>query len=205
MIKLSNSPKDRELTVYLDSIPYLIKSGITEQAENSLKDRFQKELDQYISRWGQLPSQLVEIKYFEPLSTQARSLYIHGYFVAALALCGMAVEALCISVANERVQNGIIKDKLLNPSYDVRKKIEPLKKYFKVDKTASLLHQVLDIRKDCLHLHKRVTAKIALECINKLHLAILGEYGLSPDNQGKVRYSTKEDVEETAKKIGIEL
>lgn len=128
-----------------------------------------------------------------------------GYFVAAVALCGMAVEALCISVADEKVPSGVSKNEILDPSENVRNKIGLLEKYFKVDTTASLLHQVLDIRKDYLHLHKKATPEIALECICRLHLAVLGEYGVIPDSQGKVRYSTKKDVEETARKMGILL
>lgn len=205
MIRLSNSSKGIELTVYLDYIPNLIKSGITEPAENYLKNRFQEELTKCIVRWGQLPTQLVQIKYFEPMSTQARSLYINGYFVAALALCGMAVEALCISVANERVQDEELKKKLLDPSGDVRKKIEQLEEFFKIEETVSLLHQVLDIRKEYLHLHKKVTSEIALECLEKLHLAVFGEYGLIPYGQSGTRYTTKKDVEEAAKRMGVLL
>lgn len=125
----SNSSQDKEIMAYLDSIPFLIKSGQTNLAKNHLEQQFQAKLTDCITRWGQLPTQLVQIKYFEPLSTQARSLYIDGYFVAALALCGMAVEALCISIANERVQNGTLKNMLMNPSEPVRDKIESLKIY----------------------------------------------------------------------------
>jgi hypothetical protein len=61
---------------------------------------------------------------------------------------------------------------------------------------SSFLHQVLDIRNDYLHLHKKITTEKALECIFKLHLAVLGEYGIVPDGQGKARHSTRKDVEE---------
>jgi hypothetical protein len=74
-----------------------------------------------------------------------------------------------------------------------------------VDKSKSLLHQILDIRIQYLHLHKTHIDPIeALECINKLHLVVLAEYGLVPFN-GKFRLSTKEDVEERARKMGITL
>jgi hypothetical protein len=203
---LSDSNKGTELTVFLDTIPNLIRLKQTQPAENFLKQRFQEELAQRIDRWGQLPYQLVQIKYFESFATQARSLYIDGYFVAALALCGMAVEALCISIADERVQDEILKSKLKDPfDNDIRAKINILKKHFKVKKTGSLLHQVLDIRNDHLHLHKKISLEKALECILKLHLAVLGEYGIVPHGQGKARLSTKKDVEEMAKMMGISL
>lgn len=119
---MSDSYKGTEATVFLDTIPNLIRLKQTQLAESFLKQRFQEELAQRIDRWGQLPYQLVQIKYFESFATQARSLYIDGYFVAALALCGMAVEALCISVAEERIHDGVLKNRLIDPLTDVRKK-----------------------------------------------------------------------------------
>ena len=66
----------------------------------------------------------------------------------------------------------VLRDKLLNPSNNVREKIELLK-YFNVDVTASLLHQVLDIRNEYLHLRKKATPAIVLDCLCKLYLAVL--------------------------------
>lgn len=197
------SNTSEETLAFIDFVPNLIRLGHKEDARQHLQKKFEQDLDFSISRWGQLPSQLVRIKSFEPLSTEARSLYIDGHFAATIALCGMAVEALCISVAEERVQNGNSKKMLLDPNVSVRDKIEPLKEYFKIDRTPSLLHQVLDIRKDYLHLHKTVTADIALECLRKLHLAILGEYGLVPDKEGKVCHPTLKDVLEIAEIMKI--
>ena len=144
---------------------------------------------------------------FQPLFHQARSLYIDGYYEAAVALCGMTVEALCISIAEDRVTDEALKNKLIDPNNEnVRCKINDLRNYFKVIKSASLLHQVLDIRNNYLHLHKtEVIPENVLECINKVHLILLAEYGLIPAGKGKVRFSTKEDVEKRAKNMGIKL
>jgi hypothetical protein len=118
----------------------------------------------------------------------------------------MTAESLCITIAEERVKDELLKKQLTDPSMDCRKKIEPLKKYLRIAKSASLLHQVLDIRKEYLHLHKtRVLPEEVLKCINTLHLAVIAEYGLVPAEEGKVRFATKEDIEQLAKKMGIRL
>ena len=62
---MSDSNKGTELTVFLDTIPNLIRLKQTQPAKNLLKQRFQEGLAQRIDRWGQLPHQLVQIKYFE--------------------------------------------------------------------------------------------------------------------------------------------
>jgi len=67
----------------------------------------------------------------------------------------MTVESLCIAIAEERIGDESLKKQLTNPFIDCRKKIEPLKKYLRIAKSASLLHKVLDIRKDYLHLHEK--------------------------------------------------
>lgn len=118
---------------------------------------------------------------FGTYSGQPRFLFIDGYLEAVVALCGMTVEALCISVAEDRVPEGMLKNKLLDPKERVRSKIKRLKKYFKGDYSTSLLGNVLDIRNKYLHLHKiRFGQKDVLECINKLHLVLLAEYVLLP-------------------------
>jgi hypothetical protein len=196
---------DTYVIAFVDFVPNHIKMGLT-TAEDSLKLSFDRNLTGRVFRWGQLPSESIRIRKFEPLFRQARHLYIDGYYEAAVALCGMTVEALCISIAEDRVTDEALKGKLIDPSNtDIRGKINDLKNYFKVIKSASLLHQVLDIRKDYLHFHKtEVIPENVLECINKVHLIVLAEYGLVPD-KGKFHFSTKEDVEERAKKMGIKL
>lgn len=47
-------------------------------------------------------------------SGQPRFLFMDGYSEAVVALCGMTVEALCISVAEDRVPEGMLKNKLLD-------------------------------------------------------------------------------------------
>ena len=199
------SQKDLDKEYFVDFIPNLIKQGHAEYAEEFLQKRFKRKLPHCVARWGELPPVTVRVKIFEQLFRQARDLYIDGYFEAAVALCGMTVEALCISIAEERVPEGSFKDKLTDPEKSARNKIKLLRPYFRVDKSKSLLNQILDIRNHYLHLHEMdIDPKEVLECINKLHLVVLAEYGLIP-TRGKFRRSTKEDIVERAKRMGITL
>ena len=198
-----DSSTEREVIAFIDFIPNHIKLGLR-SAEEKLKSDFNRTISDKINRWGQLSSESIHIKFFGPLFLQARSLYIDGFFEAAIALCGMTVEALCITIAEDRVASVNLKKELVNPSNsNIRRKIEELKKYLRVLKSASFLHQILDIRKTYLHLHKRkIDPESALLCINLLHLVVLAEYGLVP-NQDKFRFSTISDVVERAERMGI--
>lgn len=196
---------DYEIIVFVDYIPNNIELGST-IAENMLKSAFNKSLHEKISRWGQLPVEAIQIRSFGPLFIQARTLYIEGYYEAAIALCGMTVEALCITIAEDRVVTDKLKVELIDPTNsNIRGKIRKLKKYLRVQKSASFFHQILDIQRKYLHIHERkINPENALECINLLHLAILAEYGLVP-GIGKYRNAKISDVEERAKKMGIIL
>ena len=190
----------------IDFIPNQIRQGVTRFAEGALKERFERKLPRCIARWGKLYAETIKVKPFELLFRQARFLYIDGYLEAVVALCGMTVEALCISIAEDRVPAGPIKNKLTDPKNWASNKIEPLKKYFKGDYSASLLCDVLDIRRKYVHLHKtHADPNDVLQCVHKLHLVLMAEYGLVPGKGGQFRSPTKEDVERGAKRMGITL
>jgi len=190
---------------FVDFIPNHIKQGITKYAEESLRERFERGLSHCIARWGELSAVTIRVKPFELLFRQARHLYVDGCFEAVIALCGMTIEALCISIAQDRVLEKSIKKRLTNPRKYVRSKVKLLKKYFKGDYSASLLNDILDIRRKYLHLHEtRIDRKDVIKCVNKLHLVLLAEYSLIPE-EGRFRVSTKEDVEKTARKMDIVL
>ena len=194
-----------ENAYFVDFVPNLIKQGITEHAEESLRARFERTLPRSIARWGELPAETVRVKPFELLFRQARQLYIDGYFEAVVALCGMTVEALCISLAQERVSGKHLKERLVDPGKWVSGKIRLLKPFFRGEYSSSLLNDVLGIRRKYLHLHEtRIETTDVLECVNKLHLVLLAEYGLVPE-EGRFRPSTNEDVERRARKMGIIL
>lgn len=198
--------KDIEIMASLDTLPSLIRMGMTKTAEDFLRRQFEESLSIKIARYGELPDLFIRLRSFDSLIREARALYVDEYYRAAVALCGMTVEALCIAIAEERVKEEYLKKQMINPSVDCRKKIKPLKKYLRIAKSASLLHQVLDVRKEYLHLHKtRVLSEDALKCINTLHVALIAEYGLVPADRGKVRFATEEDVEQIARKIGLPL
>ena len=191
---------------FIDFIPDHIKQGITTYAENSLRERFERRLPHCIARWGELPAETIRVRLFELLFRQARHLYIDGYLEAVVALCGMTVEALCISIAEDRVPEGQLKNTLISPKKFVSKKIKPLEKHFRGDYSASLLRDVLGIRRRYLHLHKtRIEKPDVLECLNKLHLVLLAEYGLLPGEGGRFRLPTNDDVEKRARQMGIKL
>jgi hypothetical protein len=179
---------------------------MTKTVEDYLRKKFENALISKIARYGRLPYLMVRLGPFNSLIRETRNLYVDEYYRAAVALCGMTAESMCISIAEERVTDESLKSQLTDPSMDCRKKIEPLKKYLRMIKSASLLHRVLDIRKEYLHLHKtRILPEEVLECMNTLHLAIIAEYGVVPAEKGKVRFATKEDIAQMAKEMGISL
>ena len=111
----SGTAGDKEITVFLDTIPALIGMGNTQLARDYLQELYRDRVEPAVERWGHLPPELVHIRHFEPLSTQARSLCCDGYFTATVALCGMAAEALCISVAEDRVLDLSLKAQMTDP------------------------------------------------------------------------------------------
>lgn len=195
-----------EIVVSIDFLPNLVRLGQTKIVEDFLRKKFKNSLPGKIARYGKLPYLIVRLGPFNSLIREARDLYVDEYYRAAVALSGMTAESLCITIAEERVKDESLKKHLTDPSMNCRKKIEPLKKYLRIAKTASLLHRVLDIRKEYLHLHKTtVLPEEVLKCISTLHLAVIAEYGLVPAEEGKVRFATKKDVEQLARKMGIRL
>lgn len=196
--------KNEEIMVFLDSLPGLIRMGQIDMAKDFLRKRFEQMLPDRITRYGMLPSLSVKLEPFNSLVQEMRSLYIDGCFRGAIALCGMSVEALCIAVAEERVTDKELRQKLTDPLNEkIRDKIKCLEKYFRIQETASLLHRVLDIRKEYIHLHKtQILPQEVLECINNTHLAIILEYGLIPTEAGKVRSVTQEDVDNLKSQLG---
>ena len=200
------SREDFEVVAFIDALPNLIRMGQTKEIESILRKRFEKNLPRKVARYGELQHIFIKFGPFNSLMQEARSLYVDQYYRAAVALCGMTVEALCIAIAEETANNESLKEKLTDPSEKCRKKIRLLKNYLKVDKSASLLNQVLNIRKKYIHLHEtRVVPEEVLRCINTLHLAVFAEYGLVPAEGGKVRFATKKDVEQHAGKLGMRL
>jgi len=187
----------------IDTLPNLIRMGMTKIVKDFLRRQFEESLSIKTARYGKLPDLFIRLGSFDSLIREVRVLYVDGYYRAAVALCGMTVEGLCIAVAEERVKKESLKKQMTNPSMGCRKKIKPLKKYLRIPESASLLHRVLDIRNKYLHLHKtRVLPEEVLECINTLHLALTAEYGLVPAKGGKVRSATREDVKQLVKRWG---
>jgi len=198
--------KDVKILVSVDFLPNLVRLGQTKVVEDFLREKFENELPSKIARYGELPYLIVQVGSFNSLIREARNLYVHEYYRAAIALSGMTAESLCISIAEGRVKDEPLKKQLTDPSIPCRKKIEPLKRYLRIAKSASLLHRILDTRKEYLHLHKtQVIPEEILKCINTLHLAVIAEYGLVPAEGGKVRFATKKDIEQLAKRMGIRL
>jgi len=199
-----NRTEDKEIEMFMDFLPNWVKHGQVAKVEGILRKRFDESLPSKIARYGELPTLHVQVKLFHLLIREARSLYVDGYARGAIALCGMTVEALCIAIAEDRVKDEPLKRQLTNPQGKCRRKINHLEKYFRISKSALWLHQVLDIRNDYLHLHKiRVPSEDVLEAINRLHLAVLAEYGLF-SRDGKWRYATEEDIIQFAKRLGYD-
>ena len=198
--------RDVEIVAFIDALPNLVRIGQTKIVEDFLKKKFEESLPSKIANYGRLPYLIVQLGPFYSLIRESRDLFVDEYYRATVALCGMTVEALCIAIAEERVSDESLKKQLTDPSKYCREKIELLKKYFRIPKSASLLHRVLDIRREYLHLHKtRVLPEEVLECIKSLHLAVIAEYGLVLAEGGKVRFATNEDFEQLATMTGLRL
>lgn len=201
----NNKTNDKEIEMFIDFLPNWVKLGQTKTVEDFLRKKFDDTLLSKTGRYGKLPNLHVRVKLFYSLIREARNLYVDEYDRGAIALCGMTVEALCIAIAEDRVEDEPLKNELTDPQKNCRKKIKRLKKYFRISKSASWLHEVLDIRRDYLHLRKtQDLSRDVLECIKKLHLAILAEYGLFPVGNGKWRYATKEDIVQFARNLGYD-
>jgi len=200
-----NKTKNEEVIAFLDTLPNLVRTGETKIVENFLRSKFEESLPSKIARYGNLPYLITQLGLFSEYLLEARNLYVEEYYRGAVALCGMTVEALCTAIAIDRVNDDeSLKNRLIDPSEDCRKKIEYLKKYFRIAKSASLLHRVLDIRRDYLHLHRTtVLAEEVLECINRLHLAVIAEYGLIPAGQGKAQAATEEYINQLAREMKL--
>lgn len=202
---VNNKANDAEIEMFIDFLPNLVRLGQTKTVEDSLRKKFDATLPGKIGRYGKLPNLHVRVKLFHSLVREARNLYVDEYDRGAMALCGMTVEALCIAIAEDRVEDEPLKNELTDPQKNCRKKIKHLERFLRISRSASWLHQVLDIRRDYLHLRKtQALSRDVLECINKLHLAILAEYGLFPAGNGKWRYATKEDIIQFAKNLGYD-
>ncbi|GFP19415.1 hypothetical protein HKBW3S03_00920 [Candidatus Hakubella thermalkaliphila] len=101
----------------LDSIPDLLKMG--KEGEKDVKKIFRKKLEQQlpqmIERYKLLPAIIVEMgKYWELLS-EARALFVEGYFYSCVAMCGATAER----IAKELLRNTILlrsRDEWTSPS-----------------------------------------------------------------------------------------
>ena len=204
---MAKDGKEDEVTVFVDFFPNLIRNGRTKDVENILEQTFKKDLPEKIARYGKLPYLMIQLGPFNSYLQEARKLYVDEYYRAAVALCGMTVEALCLEIARERVPDyDPLKTHLVDPSNNCRKKIDYLKKHLRIPKSASLLHQVLDIRIKYLHIQTaHVLPEEVLGCINILHLAVIAEYGLMTAEEGKVRPSSEEDVDQLARDMKLEV
>jgi len=194
----------QELEAFTDTIPNLLKLGREQEVEDILLSEFEGKLPMMLRRYRNLHYLLFKTgRRFLQFLLEARKLYIEGFDWATVALCGMTVEAICISIINERITDSTQRKKLLE--LDCRKQIENLKEKLRIIKSGSLMHQILDVRNDYVHLKKEIPdPKEVLACLNKLHLVVIAEYGLVPWKNGKARLSKDEDLKGFAMKMGLE-
>jgi len=189
--------------VFIDGLPGLLKSGREQEVREILSSEFEKKLPMMLQRYKNLHFLMFRtVGIFLQFLYEARKLYIEGFDWAAVALCGMGVEAICISIINERTEDITIRKKLLE--MDCRRQIENLKDKLRITKSGSLMHQILDVRNDYVHLDRKIPIhEEVLTCLNKLHLVIIAEYGLVPWKKDMVRPSDYQDLKRFAVKMGL--
>lgn len=192
-----------EVEAFIDTIPNLLKSGMEQQVKEILSNQLKNKLPLTIKRYKDLHYLMFETRgIFLQFLMEARRLYVENFDWAAVALCGMTVEAICVSIINERVMEKDTRTDLMR--LDCRKQIETIKDKLRIRKSASIMHKILDLRNDYIHLkRKKPDPTEVLECLNRLHLVVIAEYGLVPWKNGKVRMSNEEDIKHIALKIGL--
>jgi hypothetical protein len=134
---------------------------------------------------------------------EARDLFVEGFDYGAIALCGMVADSVSIQIAEQRL-SGKEKQEALDSGFHSRiEKISELKR-FKGPRSAKLLHEIGETRREYVHLRRSTPDhKEVLRTFQVLRLVVDAEFGLVPGAGGKVVPAGPADIERLSKDLGI--
>jgi len=104
-----NKPKNNRILINMDTIPNILKvPGHEKDVKDILRQQLERDIDNRISRYKELPAIMVQMKYekdeYVGLLGEARMLYVEGKFHSCIAMCG---------VTSERIAKDIFKRTIL--------------------------------------------------------------------------------------------
>ncbi len=89
------SNKDRQVPVFIDTIPNLLQSSLSEERKKeAIREGFDSRLEDIIERYSSLPALMIQPGEYCWLLKEARWLYILGYFYSCVAMCGITAERI---------------------------------------------------------------------------------------------------------------
>lgn len=91
-----NGDKDHiKIAISGDSLPILLNTPERiEQYKQSLRNALEKNIDDMIKRYKELPSYLIGFGSYLELLVEARELYIEGKYYSCIAMCGVTAERI---------------------------------------------------------------------------------------------------------------
>jgi len=188
---------DELTTVYMDFLPNQPKNDQSrEEIADLLRGKFEQRLPDAIDRYWELPSIIVlnpDDKYRELLS-EARELFVTGYFYSCIAMCGIAAERLVKDMfrASLIIQRNGKAEIPTNEAFDqlehveTRGMIEFLKETgLLIENAANSAKSLGDLRNRYSHARGKVPQADAIEAIKKLHEIVEGTVSIFKDYEIK--------------------
>ncbi len=210
-VEMSKTPSDGEEPVsviaFVDTVPNVIKPlpDGPDRAGQLLQGEFSSRLPSMVQRYSSLAAVIFKAEgRFVTLVREARSLFVEGFHRGAIALTGSAIEFLCDDLIRNRISDISEREALLK--LDFRHQVEELEKRgsFRNPRTKQLFHKIYDIRNRHVHPHEaNASESQAHVAVQLLALAVIAEFGLLPDSEGKVRLSSESAVESMVKEFGL--
>ena len=175
------------IAVFTDSLPTLSKQ--LPRGKNDVKqfllDRFNRKMPSMIKNYETLGPVLLPAEGFLKYLLEARDLFVEGFDYGAVALCGMVADSICVVITEQRVSGEDETKRILDLGYQKRiKKLNKLGK-FKGPRTAELLQEIGEIRRNYIHLRRpNPDRKEVVRIFQIMRLVAFVEFGLVPGDGG---------------------
>lgn len=91
--------QEGKMPVFIDTIPNLLKLAGAgkkgkEKVADLLRQEFESQIDDIISKYASLPWLMIHPGEYCDLLTEARTLFVSGYFYSCVAMCGITAERI---------------------------------------------------------------------------------------------------------------